>query len=415
MAKGLKLDQFKEPAFSANILCIQPKKIYINSVHENLPEKKDFKSEFLPGKKFNKGDVVTYKLIEDVADKYNSIKVYSYGDYTVKDIKYLIDENEHAESFIVIEAENELSTDLDFFYNDNNFTNSLIQNQSIDDIINLAYKASIIDETDGEYLFKKFLKLNEVFLNNGKIYIDAIDDQPYTSSKEAILLHYPNAIDLAVKAIKNAFKTEKIDIIFYDVESYNREIKIPKKCGDIDIIKIKGNYPVRHNIKNKLKYNYFIGIQSMLHLARVLLNSEYKQTTTFITVAGNAVKNPKNVEVPIGTPVEEIINEFLLNCEPKRIILGQAITGISVTDVDIPVSATTRSVLLFSDYVVSKKMECIGCAKCADVCPQNLLPSYRNKFKETGDKNFKEFSSEFKCIKCYCCTYICPSHIDLVN
>lgn len=417
MSKGLKLDQFKEPAFSSEILCIQPTKIYINSVHKELQPQKNITTEFLLGKKLKKGDVITYKSIKDTSSKYNLVKIYSHGNYTVKESKYLINESEQAESFIVLEVENKMDNtgnNVSFCYDDNNFKNVLVQNMSVDDIINLAYEASIIDEIDGEYIFKKLLNLNEIFLSNGKIYIDAVDDQPYTSSNEAVLLHYPNAIDFAIKVLKNIFKTEKVDIIFNDVESYNREVKIQKKCGDTEITKVKWHYPVRHNIKNKLKYNIAIGVQSILHLARALLNNEYKQTTTFVTVAGNAVKNPRNVEVPIGTPVEEIINEFLLSSEPKRIILGQAITGVSVTDVDIPISATTRSVLIFSDYVVSKKMECIGCSKCADVCPQNLLPSYRNKFKETGDKSFQEFSSESKCIKCYCCTYICPSHIDLV-
>lgn len=420
MSKGLKLEQFKEPAFSSDILNIDSKQIYINAVYNqsNQLENIDFKCLFSIGAKIKKNNIIASKKNNN--NEYNIVNIFADKDCEVQETKYLINENDKATSFIVLKSleskESKIFSEINSKkYQDKNFIKENILNnfqKSNKEILDLAYQASIIDETDGVYLFEKLQKL----INNKhlkKIYIDAIDDQPFTSSKESILLHYNNAIDFAIFVLKKAFDID-IDIIFYDIEEYNREKNFLEKSIDTHILHIKGNYPVRHSIVKKLNYNLSIGIQAILHLARALIDQEYKHTTTFLTVSGPNVINPQNIEVPIGTTVEEIIENFNLRSDTKRIILGQAITGVTISEIKIPISVTTRSILVFSDYNILKQMECIGCSRCSDVCPQNLLPSYRYKFKTTGDLSFEEFSSESECLKCYCCSYICPSHINLV-
>lgn len=412
MSAGLKLDQFKEPALSSKIFNIKSKMVYIDSVY-NMNNIKNFKFLFPLKSHVKKNEAIALKSINN--SKYKSVKIYSHENYIVKEVKYLINERDNASTFIVLELDENITKydDEKIDYSDEKFNNISLTNKSVEQLIDLSYNAGIIDETDGIYLFEKFQLFNGVS-ENYKIYIDAIDDQPYTSSKESILLHYPQAINFIVKCLKQILKTVDIDIIYYDYEKYNKRMKINKKCFETNVIGLKGNYPIRHYINKKLHYDGYIGIQAMLHLARTLLYNDYKQTTTFITVSGDDILKSRNIEVPIGTSTKDIIENFDLKSEPKKIILGQVMTGIAISDIITPISATTRSILAFRDYIVFKQMECIGCSKCADVCPQNLLPSYRNKFIETGDFNYKYFSSDEKCIKCYCCSYICPSHINLV-
>ncbi|MBP0979155.1 MAG: 4Fe-4S dicluster domain-containing protein [Oscillospiraceae bacterium] len=407
MSKGLRLDQFKEPAFSSDILKIDSQRVYIDSVY-NSPEDSNFKFLFAPGSKIQKNNIIASKKYKN-----KIINIFAPKDFEVKETKYLINEKDQATSYVILES-NKLnkSNIISFESEDINYFQKDLINKTDQEILDISYKASIIDETDGVYLFEKFEKLINNKFNN-KIYIDAIDDQPYTSSKESILLHYPNAINFVSLILKKAFNID-IDIIFYDIESYNKEKKFSEEVINTNILHIRGNYPVRHHISKKFNYNFSIGIQAILHLARALINPDYKQTTTFITVSGPAVFDPKNIEVFIGTSTQEIIENFKLKSNLKRVILGQAITGVAISELQTPVSASTRSILIFDNYNILKQMECIGCSRCSDVCPQNLLPSYRHKFKETGDQSFEEFSSEAKCIKCYCCSYICPSHINLV-
>ena len=409
MSKGIRLDQFKEPAFSADILKLKAQNLYVNATF-NKENKSDFKFFFFENQEVKKLDVIANKSIEN--SDFSVVNFFAPQNYCVKGQKYLINDEDKATSFIVLESEEykreeENQDDL----NDLDFEKLIVEKKTKEQLINLAYQSSIIDETDGRYLFEKlqFIKNNE----DCNVYIDAIDDQPYTSSKESVLLHFQKAVNFAAVILKNTFNIN-LDLIFYNVEDYNREKKLPKKLVNLSIIGLKCNYPARRKVDKKFNYDLSIGVQAILHLARVLINNNYKQTTTFLTVAGDDVVKPRNVEVPIGMSVKEVIENFNLKKEPKRIIVGQILTGISISDDETPINVTTRSILVFENYVVLNQMECIGCARCSQVCPQSLLPSYRHKFKETGNLTFEEFSSNSKCIKCYCCSYICPSNINLV-
>ncbi len=428
MAKGLKLDQFKEPAFSSDILKIKSKKVYVNCVHNldvvgeklNLElDKNEFKFLVPEHNRIKKDDIIAYRLVDNL--QYSSVNIYAYDDCVVRESKYLMTEVKTPLLFMVLDVVDGLNQGQQNCDDVDEFKLSDIpvsdkNNLSIDDLIELAHKASIIDETDGVYLFEKFQEMKANLKDNKhhKIYIDALDDQPYTSSKESLLMHYHNEINFATNVIKNVFALDDLDIMFYDVEDYNREKKIQKKNFDTRVISLKVNYPARYFISKKHSYMGSIGVQAVLHFSRVLLNSDYKQTTTFVTVAGDSVCLPQNIEVAIGTSVDEVMGHFEFGKEVKRIIFGQVMTGHSISCAELPISATTRSLLFFSDYKVSKQLECIGCSRCNYVCPQNLLPCYRYKFKETNNESYQNFSSDEDCLRCYCCSFICPSHIKLV-
>ena len=38
-----------------------------------------------------------------------------------------------------------------------------------------------------------------------------------------------------------------------------------------------------------------------------------------VTVDGSAVANPQNVIVPVGTPIQDVLNFVGLKCEPKKV------------------------------------------------------------------------------------------------
>ncbi|MEG2053628.1 MAG: 4Fe-4S binding protein [Oscillospiraceae bacterium] len=45
------------------------------------------------------------------------------------------------------------------------------------------------------------------------------------------------------------------------------------------------------------------------------------------------------------------------------------------------------------------KNKCIGCGKCAEICPQKVITI----------KNKKASIKKDKCIKCFCCHEMCPA------
>ncbi len=139
-----------------------------------------------------------------------------------------------------------------------------------------------------------------------------------------------------------------------------------------------------------------------------------------VTVDGSAIKEPKNVIVPIGTSIGDVI-AFAggFSQDPGKVILGGPMTGNTVYSLDEPVVKTTGAVLALS-LDDSKELEpsaCIHCGKCVDACPHLLNPTAFNKamtIENTEEKmaTLEELSVHM-CMECGCCSYVCPANRPL--
>ena len=151
----------------------------------------------------------------------------------------------------------------------------------------------------------------------------------------------------------------------------------------------------------------------MLHLARAAEESR-KMTSCFITVAGDVVKNPRNVEVPIGTTAEKILELCGLTEEPEAIILGGSMTGRAIFEPENEtVGPTTRGVIALARSYGTYSYTCIGCGRCDHACPKALSVCAMRKFAEAGKLDMLQQYDVSMCIGCGACSYVCPSRIDV--
>lgn len=138
-----------------------------------------------------------------------------------------------------------------------------------------------------------------------------------------------------------------------------------------------------------------------------------------VTVDGDCIANPKNVRVPIGTPVRALIDYCGgLRREPKKLIDGGPMMGSALWDMDSPVTKTTSAVLAFSDQFSPEPVEhydCIRCGKCVSACPMRLMPIYLARFAQAGDTDRCREFDIMSCIECGCCTYTCPGRVPIVQ
>ena len=161
----------------------------------------------------------------------------------------------------------------------------------------------------------------------------------------------------------------------------------------------------------------------VMNVASVAFVGRYLKTgkpliSRSITVDGTAIKQPKNLRVPIGTNLQDIIDYcggFIK--EPRKIIFGGPMMGVAICDTNAPLCKQNNALLSFADSndIVKKERDCIRCGRCVDVCPMSLMPTLIERFAKIKDVDDLKHSGVMVCMECGSCAYTCPSGRPLVQ
>ncbi len=137
-----------------------------------------------------------------------------------------------------------------------------------------------------------------------------------------------------------------------------------------------------------------------------------------VTVTGAGINSPANLRVRVGTLVEDILEQCNgLRDDARKLVVGGPMMGMAQYTTDIPVLKGTSGIMALTENEVSLQEinSCISCAKCVDVCPTNLVPSFLGR---AGEKELVEQAEQYHaldCIECGCCTYVCPASRPLTQ
>lgn len=251
--------------------------------------------------------------------------------------------------------------------------------------------------------------------------INGFANEPYITSGYRLMLESPGK--LIVGAILAAVMTEAEYIYicvnedaFEAVARLKRAIKkYGKNMGNkrpIEIFLMKRRYPqgnekIIKNIvmRNKKDSACVVTIAEIAALYDGIYDGE-PWTRVGITVSGN-VKNPKNLWVPIGTKVKDVIDYCGGMAEDAVVVHGGPFEGHTIQPEKFWVRRDTSGLLVLQlpDLLVSS---CIHCGMCHDVCPKHLWPDeIEKKYLAGGEVSEKLRAKE--CIQCGLCSYICPS------
>ena len=137
-----------------------------------------------------------------------------------------------------------------------------------------------------------------------------------------------------------------------------------------------------------------------------------------VTVDGSAIKEPKNVIVPIGTSIQDLI-DFAggFKEEPGKILYGGPMMGIAVPDANCPILKNTNAIIALNekDAQPKKQTACIRCGNCVSHCPLHLNPVAISKAYRDGDcEELKKLKVNL-CMECGCCSFVCPTGQPLVQ
>ncbi|MFO7160601.1 MAG: RnfABCDGE type electron transport complex subunit C [[Clostridium] cellulosi] len=306
---------------------------------------------------------------------------------------------------------------------------------SAEGIIARVKSAGIVSSNDfSKPYWEKLRRFRERKVNT--VIINAVEVEPYICSSQKIMDELPDVTVAGLELIMKCVGAKKAVLAVSDdiPEEVSRGMAEAAHLIDIEltIAHIPPKYPngdeqflmralFAHEIEAQMKKGgkrpevCFVYPQDCVNVQRAV-NDGVPQITRIITVAGDAVTNPQNIEVPIGTKISDILNYCGLSFDPDRVVLGSPMRGVAIQSLDVPITKSVGAVLaLKAAQRRNTKSICINCGKCVSVCPQGLLPNYIAMRAVKADFEALKGLNIDECIECGSCAYICPGRMPIVE
>lgn len=287
-------------------------------------------------------------------------------------------------------------------------------------ILESAELAGVIDELDGIPLMLKLREWHEQ--GSDFVVADAVEVQPYGSAGWATLRSHAEQVLDGLSLIAGCVGASHYHIAA--CLSVTRRRSIAMRVGKDRFYQADSRYPVREPVRRGKHSGVHtvrrggtvrrVGVQACLALSRAVRLGE-PHSHTVVTVSGDAVKNPQNMLVPFGTSVQELLRRCGLTTDPTYLILGDSMTGYASLTQDVPVLAGMTCVLAFTAEKAAPhpSRACIGCGRCATVCPAGLLPF--EIYRRYQNMQYERLASlhPSDCRGCGSCSYVCPCELEL--
>ncbi len=141
-------------------------------------------------------------------------------------------------------------------------------------------------------------------------------------------------------------------------------------------------------------------------------------TQRIVTISGEAIAQPQNFIVRIGTSFHDLIEAAEgLHDKTERVISGGPMMGFAQSDLAVPVIKATNSILCLLKDVngTAENPVCLRCGKCVAVCPMLLQPLYMYRFTNAGRVDELQRLNVLDCLECGSCAFTCPGKLPLVE
>ncbi|MBK9132541.1 MAG: electron transport complex subunit RsxC [Gammaproteobacteria bacterium] len=284
--------------------------------------------------------------------------------------------------------------------------------------------------------FPSYIKLNPGHHKTIKtLILNGVECEPFITCDDMLMRERADAIRGGIEIIRHALQAEECLIAIEDNKpaAYEAMRRAVAGMDKVEAVQVPTLYPQgsekqlvrvltgKEVPRDGLCLNVGVvcvnvgtaaAVHRAIHLGEPLISR-------IVTVTGGAVGRPCNMEVLIGTPMNELIGQCDGNINRiDRLIMGGPMMGFALHRTDLPVIKTTNCVLAATAHdlpPVKPVMPCIRCGACADACPVNLLPQQLYWHAKTKNLDKAQEYDLFDCIECGACSYVCPSNIPLVQ
>ncbi len=142
-------------------------------------------------------------------------------------------------------------------------------------------------------------------------------------------------------------------------------------------------------------------------------------TERVTTVSGDAVSQPKNLRVRIGTTYRDAI-AFCggFRETPDKLLAGGPMMGMAQFSEDVPIMKGSSGILALTKKITEHgpEMNCIRCGRCVQACPMGLVPSMLSILSQRADfASCRDDYGLMNCVECGSCTFVCPAKRNIVQ
>ena len=266
------------------------------------------------------------------------------------------------------------------------------------------------------------------------VLVNAAECEPYLTSDYRMMLEEPEKLVGGLKVMLQLFEKAKgvIGIENNKPEAIKKMQELVKDEPRIEVCELQTKYPQggERSLINAItgrKVNSSMlpadagCIVNNVDTVIAIYMAVCKTTPLMrriVTVTGDAVANPQNYNVKIGTNFKELIEAAGgFKTEPEKLIAGGPMMGMALFDLDIPVTKTNSALLCMTkdEVAANEPTPCIRCGKCVSVCPSQIVPVMMMKAALKGDCERFEKLNGMECVECGSCAFICPAKRPLTQ
>jgi electron transport complex protein RnfC len=268
--------------------------------------------------------------------------------------------------------------------------------------------------------------------------VNGCECEPYITCDYRVMLEWTDQVLTGTQLVRRACGASKVFIAIEDnkpkaIGQMNASLGRLGLAADIKVVTVKTKYPQggeRQLIRAVLQKIVPTGgippaigvvvnnVATVAALADAVVNGR-PLTHRVVTVTGAGIARPGNYYVPIGTPVQALIDHCGgLTKDSARVVLGGPMMGLAVADLSTPITKTGGAVTVLTARQIGKALRqtaCIRCGRCLRACPEHLSPT---KIAHAVKSNRMDLAMKYHviaCIECGCCTYVCPANVDLTG
>ena len=305
-------------------------------------------------------------------------------------------------------------------------------------VINSDGEQTLVDTLTPPVISNKAEFLNAL-KNSGAIYfhaletdtpncilVNAVESEPFvTSDARTLIDNAEDILECAALMMKHLTPKQLIICIGDNNPEALEKMKAKPPVDGISIRSVSSKYPqgqdtvlVHKVIGRNTDTSYAVINSTALSVMAKYIKTGMPYTHRIVTVAGSAVKTPKNLVVPLGTAIKHLFDYCGgLTDEATEIIMGGPMTGNAVPSFEMHTAKAHNAVLALNEKDSEPALEtaCIKCGRCISGCPINLMPSFIEGAYEQKNTDMLNKLKVNLCIECGYCAYLCPAKRPLAQ